>query len=88
MLEQLKKEYEGKNFKLVDFDNSVLENLMLIESDGMFGKNLMEILYDGNYVYVTNGSANTGFQFFFEIVENDETYPRNIVIKVTKVAEF
>lgn len=88
MLSEIKKEYEGQEIKLLDLDNEMLSVLNLPEHYGMFEKDVMETLYYGNFVYVTDPERNEGIQVHFEIVKNDETYPTNIEVKVTLVENW
>ena len=85
MLESLKRDFLGNEYTLIDFDNEVLENLY---STSIFDGDYMAVLYDLNVVYITDYVRDSGYQFFFEISENDLDFPSNIVIKVTDIQKW
>jgi hypothetical protein len=88
VLDELKREYVGKEISLLDLDNNMQQLLNLGDKESIFNYDTREYLKDSFcYQYQDNpAGAGTGFNFEFKIVKDNEDTTK-IIVKVIDITE-
>lgn len=78
-IEKLKKDYLGKEVKLLNLDNKMCD---LLGASSIFEYDVKEMLEDG-FTYMQDEWQ--GYNFYFEVVEFNPGEPLNAIVRVTKI---